>query len=168
MKWFITEITTIYWDENIRKAKQNIKLQQPQFPRLHLGVLLPSPGKGWKLRLTIWSEIFHTMGEESDGLFKQIFSEHLLRKAYGTHDGWHKGYNTNPLALQDPEPLELSNIAGGSVICYTYFGKLVVTLNLSMQLPSGWAIAFLFIFQGAMNAQVHQGHKQECPQQLYL
>lgn len=48
-----------------------------------------------------------------------------------------KEYNTNPLALQDLEPLELSNIAGGSEVCYTHFGKLVVTLNLSNQLPSG-------------------------------
>ena len=78
-----------------------------------------------------------------------------------------KEYNTNPLALQDLEPLELSNIAGGRVICYTHFGKLVVTLNLSIQIPSGWAITLLFVYQWAKSAHIHQRHKQECPQQLF-
>lgn len=35
--------------------------------------------------------------------------------------------NKNPFALKDLELLELSNIAEGDVICYSHFGKLVVT-----------------------------------------
>lgn len=57
---------TIYEDGNILKAKQNIKLQQTQFPRLRPGGAPAEPPGGWRCGLTIRSDVFLIVGEESD------------------------------------------------------------------------------------------------------
>ncbi|WP_212750882.1 hypothetical protein, partial [Escherichia coli] len=60
--------------------------QPPQSPRLHLGGAPAEPSNKMEVQLTICSDIFLPTGEGSDELLDK-YLEHLLSKAYGTHDG---------------------------------------------------------------------------------
>lgn len=130
------EIMTIYWDGNAtNKAKQNVRLQQPQFLRLPSRRRPAVPADGMKTCLTIWWDTFLPVGEDLD----ELFNKYLVSTCLALH------------LPSDLEALEHSSIAGGSVISYTHFGKLVILPNASMQPSSGSAIALLFIYLQAMN-----------------
>lgn len=77
------------WKHSQSKAKQNVKLLQPQCPRL------PSYLAGGHVAPFPWNDseshhlrgYFPPYGRGIKGALPQIFSEHLLSKAYGIHDG---------------------------------------------------------------------------------